>query len=122
MNERKFETYIAAAKTIGGNYFMGYQSGLCYFISKEAVSDSSPNHDCADWENGYQDGIAGNPPKGFHGNIGNFNAAGLLPADSVLTIRLNSQLKALYVKQAQNEDMKLSAWVLKYLNAASDKK
>ncbi|MDE9567261.1 hypothetical protein KKI93_25570, partial [Xenorhabdus bovienii] len=62
------------------------------------------------------------PPKGFHGNIGNLNAAGLLPADSVLTIRINSQLKALYVKQAQRENMKLSAWVLKYLNVDSGEK
>ncbi|MDC9589810.1 hypothetical protein PSI23_11000 [Xenorhabdus sp. XENO-10] len=57
-----------------------------------------------------------NPPQGFHGNIGNLNAARALPADSVLTIRINSR----YVKQAQREGLKLSEWVLKYLNAASE--
>ncbi|MDC9595270.1 hypothetical protein [Xenorhabdus sp. IM139775] len=120
MNERKFETYLAAGKSIGGDYFAGYQFGLHQFTNKAPAPDLPPNPNCNEWESGYLDGIAGNPPIGFHGNIGNLNAAGVLPADSVLTIRLNSQLKSCYVKQAQREGLKLSAWVLKQLNAASD--
>lgn len=59
-------------------------------------------------------------PGGVHGNIGNLNAQGELPADSQLQVRLNSQIKARYVKQAQRENMKLSQWVLKTLDSAVD--
>ncbi|MDC9591450.1 hypothetical protein PSI23_19725 [Xenorhabdus sp. XENO-10] len=120
MNERQFKTYIAAAESIGGDYFMGYQRGLHSHFHNDPHTEPTPNQFSSDMESGYRDGLAGYPPRGFHGNIGNLNAAGILPADSVLTIRLNSQLKARYVKRAQREGLKLSSWVLKHLNSASD--
>ncbi|PHM23007.1 hypothetical protein [Xenorhabdus ehlersii] len=120
MNERQFKTYLAAAESIGGDYFIGYQRGLRSYFHNNTPVESTQKNANPDMETGYRDGMAGNPPQGFHGNIGNLNAAGVLPADSMLTIRLNSQLKSRYVKQAQREGMKLSAWALKYLNAASE--
>ncbi|MDY0208065.1 MAG: hypothetical protein RBR82_15800 [Pseudomonas sp.] len=66
---------------------------------------------------GYRDGFAGVPPRGFHGNLGNLNAQGDLPADSSIQLRVNSQIKASYVKQAQREGLKLSAWIIKTLDA-----
>lgn len=54
----------------------------------------------------------------LHGNTGKANAAGDLPADAQMQIRLNTSLKNKYVKQAQKEGLKLSQWVIKTLNSA----
>lgn len=127
MNESKFKSYMMAAETIGGDYLSGYQRGLRRFHHGE---DFGTLQDHQKWltldghrqelGDGYRDGSNGKPPKGFHGNIGNLNKQGELPADSQLQVRLNSQIKARYVKQAQREGMKLSQWVLKTLNDAID--
>lgn len=61
----------------------------------------------------------GNPPRGFHGNLSNLNAQGELPANSHLNIRVNSQSKAGWVKQASAEGMTLTQWVIKTLDAAT---
>lgn len=124
MNKSKFKTYLMAAETIGGPYCTGYQRGLRRFHHGENF-ESDQDHQ--QWlvldgprqalGDGYRDGVQGKPPKGFHGNIGNRNARGELPADSQLQVRLNSQVKARYVKQAQKEGLKLSEWVLKTLDS-----
>ncbi len=123
MNQKKFETLMAAAESVGGDYAKGYQRGLRRhhhgesFGTKEEhkqwLSLSDHRQELGD---GYRDGFAGKPPRGFHGNIGNLNAQGDLPANSTLQMRLNSQLKSSYVKQAQKEGLKLTEWVLKTLN------
>ena len=125
MNEGKFKTYMCAAKTIGGDYAAGYQRGLRRHYHGEQFGTEAEHQQWLGLDghrqelgDGYRDGVEGRPPRGFHGNLGNLNAQGELPADSQMQIRLNSQVKARYVKQAQREGMKLSAWVLKNLDAA----
>lgn len=127
MNEGKFKTYMAAAETIGGDYQAGYQRGLRRHYHGEQFGTEAEHQQWLsldghrqDLGDGYRDGFEGRPPRGFHGNLGNLHAQGELPADTQIQIRLNSQLKARFVKQAQREDMKLSAWVLKTLAAACD--
>lgn len=126
MNKRQFETYFAAAEKIGGDYMSGYRRGLRHHAHEnhgdpsehEAwMAASGARQELGD---GYRDGAAGRPPRGFHGNLGNLNAQGALPADSQLQVRVNSQVKARWVKQAQREGMKLSQWVAKHLDAACD--
>ena len=52
-----------------------------------------------------------------HGNTGKQNALkGESAATSFLHIRVTPQTKALYVKQAQSEKLKLSEWVIRALN------
>lgn len=125
MNESKFKTYMMAAETIGGDYCTGYQRGLRRFYHGENFGTHQEHQQWLTLDghrqalgDGYRDGVQGKPPTGFHGNIGNLNACGELPADSQLQIRLNRQVKARYVKQAQKEGMKLSQWVLKTLDEA----
>lgn len=127
MKEKKYNTYLSAAKSLKSDYGKGYIKGLKrHYLGDKAGSDTE-HKKYIDKDSrrsaiaeGYRDGFAGKPPKGFHGNIGNLNAAGELPADSQLQIRVNSQIKARYVKQAQKEKLKLSQWVLKTLDDAVD--
>lgn len=52
-----------------------------------------------------------------HGNTGKQNALkGTSAATSFLHIRITPQGKALYVRQAQREGLKLSEWVIGTLN------
>lgn len=122
MNERKFSTYLSAAETIGGDYLAGYRQGLRrhYHGERFQVSGSMDAWLALDDDRGegFRDGLEGRPPRGFHANLGNLNAQGELPADSQLQIRVNSQVKARWVKQAQREGLKLSQWVHKTLDAA----
>ena len=126
MNESKFKTFMMAAESIGGDYAYGYQRGLRRFYHCENFGTESEHEKWLHLDghrkemgDGYRDGFAGKQPHGFHGMLGNKNAQlGELPADSQIQIRLNSQVKSRYVKQAQKERMKLSAWVLKTLNEA----
>lgn len=127
MNEQKFKTFMAAANTVEGDYSTGYQRGLRRHYHGENFGTEAEHDKWSgldghrqDLGDGYRDGAAGKPPRGFHGNLGNLNAAGELPADSQLQVRLNSQVKARYVKQAQREGLKLSQWVLKTLDAAAE--
>jgi len=46
-----------------------------------------------------------------HGNVGNNYAAKGKPADSQIQMRVTREEKASYVKRAQAEGMKLSAWI-----------
>jgi predicted HicB family RNase H-like nuclease len=55
-----------------------------------------------------------------HGNTGNNNAGGELPADAQLQCRVPIQFKNEWVKAAQAEGLKLTPWVIKTLNAAVD--
>lgn len=55
-----------------------------------------------------------------HGNTGNRNAAKEDGKDSFLKVRCHSQQKSGYVKTARRQGMKLSEWVLKTLDEASD--
>ena len=127
MNEHKFKTYMLAGKSVGGDYAAGYQRGLRRYHHGENFGTEadhlkwvSLDGHCQERGDGYRDGVAGKPPRGMHGNIGNLNAQGELPADSQLQVRLNSQVKSRYVKQARRESMKLSQWVLKTLDAACE--
>lgn len=127
MQESKFKSFMAAAQALVDEYGQGYTRGVRRHYHGEQFGTDTEH---LQWMNlkdhrqelgdGYRDGFAGKPPRGFHGNLGNLNAAGVLPADSQLQVRINSQIKASYVKQAQRENLKLSEWVLKTLSAAVD--
>ncbi len=52
----------------------------------------------------------------MHGNTGKQNAKKDITADSYLHIRITQANKALYVKAAQKEGLKLSQWVIKNLD------
>ena len=55
-----------------------------------------------------------------HGNTGNAYAAhGDSAKESFLHIRLDSATKSKFVRSANAEKMKLSAWVIKHLSAAA---
>lgn len=125
MQDGKFKSFMTAAKTIDGKYSEGYCRGLRRHYHGEQFGTESEHQQWLslggnrqEMGGGYRDGFAGLPPAGFHGNLGNLNAAGVLPADSQLQARVNSQVKASYVKQAQREGLKLTAWMLKTLDAA----
>lgn len=125
MNENKFKTYMAAAESMGGPYSEGYKRGLRRLYhgpnfgpDNEHEKWMSLEGSRAELGEGYRDGFGGKPPRGMHGNIGNLNAAGELPLDSHLHIRVNSQAKSAYVKAAQREGLKLSQWVTKTLDSA----
>lgn len=127
MNQKKFETLMAAAGSVGGDYEKGYQRGLRrhyhgekFGTDEEHKQWSSLSGHRQELGDGYRDGFSGKPPRGFHGNIGNLNAQGDLPADSQLQVRLNKRVKAAFVKQAQREGLKLSQWVNKTLESAVD--
>lgn len=113
-----------AAKSIGGDYASGYQQGLRRFYHGESLGTVT-EHDKwlhldgqrQELGDGYRDGFTGKPPRGMSAMLGNKNAQNDLPADCHIHIRINCQLKSLYVKQAQKEGMKLSAWMIKTLTA-----
>jgi len=46
-----------------------------------------------------------------HGNVGNNYAAKDSPADSQIQMRVTREEKASYVKRAQADGLKLSAWI-----------
>lgn len=114
-----------AAKTIGGDYAAGYQRGLRRHhhgdnfgtLAEHEMWLAMSGHR-QEQGDGYRDGCAGAAPRGFHGNLGNQNAAGV-DADSHLHIRLPADKKAAYVHAAQRAGMKLSAWVLEKLDDAA---
>lgn len=128
MKQGQFETYMQTASlVIGGDYARGYQRGLRRHYHGEKFGTDTEHEKwmvldghIQELGDGYRDGAAGHPPRGFHANIGNLNAAGDLPADSQLQVRVNSQVKARWVKQAQREGLKLSQWVHKKLDDACD--
>lgn len=127
MNESKFKTYMRAAQTMGGDYASGYQRGLRRHYHGDNFGTPAEHEQWLhlsghrqELGDGYRDGFDGKPPRGLHGNTGNTNAQGEIPADAQLQIRLNSAVKSAYVKQAQREGMKLSPWVLKTLSNACD--
>ncbi len=129
MSESKFRTFLIASKNIGGEYHRGYGYGIRYYYHDRFVS-SSENESRLAWGlngdsraelgDGYRDGAKGNPPRGMHGNIGNLNAQGDLPSDTQMQFRLNSQIKAKFVKKAQSEGLKLTPWVMKTLLKACE--
>lgn len=126
MKESQFQSYMAAAQALDSEYKSGYQRGLRRHRHGDNFGTDDEHEQ---WLNltghrqelgdGYRDGFEGRPPRGFHGNLGNLNAQGDLPADSTIQFRVNSQIKASYVKQAQREGLKLSAWIIKTLDAAA---
>lgn len=122
MTEEKFKAYMLAAREVGGEYRAGYETGLRAHHHGEQFQVTGGIDAWMQYggerSEGFRQGYAGKPPKGFHGNIGNLNARSELPADAQLQVRLNSQVKARYVKQAQRESLKLSEWVIKTLDAA----
>ncbi len=125
MQEQQFAIFIQYVTPPKNYYDLGYQRGLRRFYHGEKFGTQSEHEE---WMNlsgnrknmgkGYQDGFSGLPPAGYHGNIGNQNARKEQTADSTLVIRLNSRVKAGYVKQAQKEGLKLSEWVLKKLSVS----
>jgi hypothetical protein len=120
MNEQKFKTLMRAADSVGGDYASGYHKGLRrhYHGEKFGTPEEHEKYMAMDGHrqemgDGYRDGFAGLPPRGVHGNTGNSNAlAGDEPATSWLQVRVTPEAKAAYVKAAQAEGVKLSAWVL----------
>jgi len=124
MDRKKFEAYLKAAKAIDGDYSTGYQQGLRrhYHGEQFALPTSIEVLQERDDERGegFRDGYSGKPPRGFHGGLGNANAAGEVELDSWLQVRVNGSAKAGWVKKAQAEGLKLSAWVIKTLNQAGE--
>lgn len=125
MNESKYKAHMAAAKALCGDYSDGYRRGIRRHYHGEQFGTNAEHEQWMGLKDhqqelgdGYRDGFAGKPPRGFHGNLGNLNAQGELPADSSIQFRVNSQVKASYVEQAQREGLKLSAWIIKSLEAA----
>ena len=121
MKEQQFKTFIQSVTPHKNDYERGYARGLRRHYHGENFGTPS-EHD--KWMNidghrkalgdGYRAGFEGLPPNGYHGNQ---NARKEETADSTLVVRLNSQVKAGYVKQAQKEGLKLSEWVLKKLSS-----
>lgn len=120
MDDRKFQIYMAAAKTEDDDYARGYQRGLRRHHHGERfgsddehalwMSFSGHRQELGD---GYRDGFAGRPPKWLHGNAGNTNAQrGDDLATAVLHVRCTPEQKSGWVKRAQSEGMKLSEWVI----------
>lgn len=127
MQESKFKAFMSAVKTIGSEYGEGYRLGLRRHYHGEKFGYESEHQKLLalsdhrqELGNGYRDGFAGIPPKGFHGNTGNLNAAIASPADSQLQVRVRSEIKQGYASQAKLEGVTLSSWVLKTLNDAID--
>jgi len=58
--------------------------------------------------------------KKVHGNSGNKNASKPTQKNAQIQLRVLSRKKATYVKQAQRENKKLSAWILDKLDSALD--
>lgn len=129
MKETQFKSFMAAAKVLCGEYSDGYRRGLRRYYHGETFGTDDEHEQWSKLKDhqqelgdGYRDGLAGGPPRGFHGNIGNLNAQGDLPADSSIQFRVNSQVKSSYVKQAQREGLKLSAWIIKVLDTELNNK
>lgn len=59
--------------------------------------------------------------KKTHGNTGKRNAAKEITKNSQLNVRIRSETKALCVKKAQKDGVKLSAWIQKTLDEAVSK-
>jgi hypothetical protein len=118
MNEGKFKTFMVAVESIGGEYAEAYKRGLRrhYHGESEHKAWLELNGSRQELGDGYRDGFSGKAPRGFHGNIGNANAQGELPADSMIKFRINSQLKSAFVKQAQRENMTLTEWIIRNCN------
>ena len=124
MNKNIFEKYMSFAKVQPGDYYKGYQKGLRRLYHGEkfgTVEDHKKHMAMADHRQemgeGYRAGFSGEPPKGLHGMTGHQNAMkGEEPASSILTVRVTPTQKALWVKAAQKEGLKLSEWVIKTLN------
>ena len=55
-------------------------------------------------------------PTKAHGNVGNNSAKKEITADSQIQMRVTREEKAAWVKQAQAQGLKLSAWIRKKLN------
>jgi len=55
-------------------------------------------------------------PTKAHGNVGNNSAKKETTADSQIQMRVTRDEKAAWVKQAQSQGLKLSAWIRKKLN------
>lgn len=126
MNDQKFKAYMEAARTLGGYYAAGYQRGLRRLYHGEAFGTEADHQKWLAMDghrqeqgDGYRDGFAGSPPRGFHGNTGRRNAAHDVTPDSHLHIRVPSSKKAAYVKAAQADGVKLSEWVISRLDAAT---
>jgi predicted HicB family RNase H-like nuclease len=51
-----------------------------------------------------------------HGNVGNNSAKKEITADSQIQMRVTREEKAAWVKQAQSQGLKLSAWIRNKLN------
>lgn len=122
MNESKFKTFMEAAQSLGGDYATGYQRGLRRLHHGEKFGTDEEHEKWfnlsghrAEMGRGYQDGFAGSPPDGFHGNLGNSNAAKDSVNDTFLHIACKSSEKAAWVKAANG---KLAPWVIKTLNEA----
>ena len=126
MIEHQFKAYMEAARTLGGDYADGYRRGLRRHYHGEAFGEPGEHEKWMVLEGsrqelgeGYRDGFSGNPPRGFHGGLGNQNAAGGEMGGN-LNIRTEEGEKPLWVKAAnQSEHKKLSAWVRANLNRAA---
>lgn len=57
-------------------------------------------------------------PTKAHGNVGNQHAKKEDKAESQIQIRVPRSVKAGYVKRAQKEGLKLTAWIQKKCDAA----
>lgn len=127
MDEKRFQTYMLAARSLGGDYGAGYQRGLRRHYHGERFGTDA-EHEAflsmgqdgyrTETGDGYRDGAAGRPPRGLHANAGNTHAQiADEPATAILHVRCTPAQKARWVKTAQRAGMRLSEWVVRRLDA-----
>lgn len=115
---------MAAAKSSASvDYTTGYRRGLRRHYHGENFGTEAEH---AQWillcdhrqelGEGYRDGFAGLAPRGSHGNLGNTNAAKDEAKNSHVHMRVSTEQKAIWVKQAQAKGMKLAEWITQKLN------
>lgn len=131
MDKSKFEKYIVAAKSLDSDYYIGYRDGLSRHYHGVRFSTNLSHSEYMslgvdgghrqERGDGYRHGFAGAPPRGIHGNLGNSNAQGELPADTTLQIRLNTKYKDTWKKRADDLGVSVSKHVIDVMNADCEK-
>lgn len=119
MNEQQFKKLYAMAERCESDYQRGYRRGLRRHYHGENFGDPGEHEKWmaldghrAEMGRGYLDGFAGNPPE--------------LPSiedelDSYIHAACSRADKSTWVRAAQVENLKLTAWINRVLNAAAEK-
>lgn len=113
----RVERFLEAASTVGADYLKGFTDGLNnnQLIAGKQATHTNIKHpayalDANDFGEGYRDGYGGRAPRGFHGALGNSYGAKGLETNTVVQIRINSEIKEKYESQAKETGVSLSDW------------